>query len=93
MYFFNLPDFHPDLGINLDDQGRFPYLRYADHVFVREVTDYLTHNFCFENVADKTAPPVFLSEPNLAAIFSSKGRSEIIVDHHSPISQPCADEL
>jgi hypothetical protein len=93
MYFFNLPGFHPDLGVDLDEQGRFPYLRYVDHVFARGRTDYLAHDFCFENVAEKTAPPVFLSEPNLAVIFNPKGRGEIIVDHHSPISQSYADEL
>jgi len=93
MYFFNLPGFHPDLGVDLDEQGRFPYLRYVDHVFARGRTDYLAHDFCFENVAEKTAPPVFLSELNLAVIFNSIGRGEIIVDHHSPISQSYADEL
>jgi hypothetical protein len=93
MYFFNLPGFHPDLGVDLDSQGRFPYLRYVDHVFARGTTDYLTHNFCFENIADKTAPPVFLSEPNLAAIFSLKDRENVVVDHFSPISQSYANEL
>ncbi|GGH51324.1 hypothetical protein GCM10007423_54640 [Dyadobacter endophyticus] len=93
MYFFNLPGFDPDLGINLDDQGRFPYLRFVDHVFRRGNVDYLSRNFHFENIADKAKLPVFLSEPNLKAIFDLKGRKNIIVDHHSPISESYADEL
>lgn len=93
MYFFNLPGFDPDLGIDLDDQGRFPYLRFVDHIFRRGKADYLSHNFHFENIADKAAPPVFLSEPNLAAIFDQKGRKNIIVDHHSPISESYTNEL
>lgn len=93
MYFFNLPGFDPDLGINLDDQGRFPYLRFVDHVFRKGKPDYLAGNFHFENIADKAMPPVFLSEPNLEAIFDLKDRKNIIVDHHSPISESYADEL
>lgn len=93
MYFFNLPDFDPDLGINLDDQGRFPYLRFVDHVFHRGKVDYLSQNFTFENIADKTMPPVFLSEPNLTVIFDPKERKNVVVDHHSPISQSYAGEL
>ncbi|WP_353723030.1 hypothetical protein [Dyadobacter sp. 676] len=93
MYFFNLPGFDPDLGINLDDQGRFPYLRFVDHVFRRREADYLSQNFHFENIADKTMPPVFLSEPNLKAIFDYKDRKNVIVDHHSPISESYANEL
>lgn len=93
MYFFNLPSFHPDRGINLDDHGRFPYLRYVDHVFARVETDYLAHNFCFKNIAGKTYSPVFLSEPNLAAIFNSESRKDIVVNHLKPISQSYADDL
>lgn len=93
MYFFNLPGFHPDLGINLDDQGRFPYVRFVDHVFRRGKEDYLSRNFHFENIADKAAPPIFLSEPNLAAIFDQKDRKNVVVDHNSPISQSYSAEL
>ena len=93
MYFYNLPGFDPDLGINLDDQGRFPYLRFVDHVFHRRKVDYLSKNFHFVNIADKATPPVFLSETHLEAIFDQKDRKNVIVDHHSPISESYADEL
>ncbi|MBE8970908.1 hypothetical protein IQ277_33325, partial [Nostocales cyanobacterium LEGE 12452] len=94
MYFFNLPGFHPNLGIDLDEQGKYPFLRFEDGVFEKAETDFLSSHFPFQNIADDGAVPVFVSEPNLLSLFGKQSRLDnIIVDHLFVVGQGYVNEL
>jgi hypothetical protein len=94
MYFFNLPGFHPNLGIDLDEQGKYPFLRFEDRVFAKAETDYLSLHFPFQNIAGDGLAPVFVSEPNLLALFGKQSKLDnIIVDHLFTVGQDYVSEL
>jgi hypothetical protein len=94
MYFFNLPGFHPNLGIDLDEQGKYPFLRFEDRVFAKAETNYLSLHFPFQNIAGDGLAPVFVSEPNLVALFGKHSKLDnIIVDHLFAVEKDYVSEL
>jgi hypothetical protein len=100
-YLYDLKSFDPELGINTDDHGKYPFFCYGERtqdknfityeVFERDYKTPLTlRSFVTYNVDGEVCK---CSEPNLNAIFSVYRPAKILVNHSYPIKEEQKLEL
>jgi hypothetical protein len=87
MYFLNLPNFHPDQGINTDNYGKTTFLSSADGPFRPDTSDFNYRGFVFPfDKFDFEGSYFFVSETNLAKLFDPYKVEQIREEHRYPVS-------
>lgn len=78
MYFLNLNAFHPTVGINTDNHGKYPFLESTDGLFEPDDFEFnFNRSFPFERIELIDGQTFYVSEPNLLKVF----KNEILVDN------------
>jgi len=96
MYFLNLNAFHPTVGINTDNHGKYPFLESTDGLF--EPDDFkfnFNRSFPFERIELNEGQPFYVSEPNLLKVFKNtiSVGNKILVNNITPIEEGYTKEL
>ena len=96
MYFLNLKAFHPTVGINTDNHGKYPFLESTDGLFEPDDFEFnFNRSFPFERMELNDGQSFYVSEPNLLKVFKNTdwGDNQILVNNISPIEEIYTKEL
>jgi hypothetical protein len=95
MYFLQLPDYNPQIGVNTIKHGKFPFLSSLSGLFEPAPLFEYQSGFPFERIEMDEQHVFYASEPNLIKVFKNKigAHDEIRLDNMRPISEEYTNEL
>jgi hypothetical protein len=95
MYFLQLPDYTPQIGVNTIKHGKFPFLSSLSGLFEPAPLFEYQSGFPFDRIEMDEQHVFYASEPNLIKVFKNKigAHDEIRLDNVRPISEEYTNEL
>jgi len=86
VYLLKLPFFDPYLGVDTSNHNKHPFYCYEDHsIFERDERKIHSGEFRFETIVTEDKVNLYVSEPNLLAMFKKSYFTKTIIRDHGPI--------